>query len=180
VPAGRHAAGRLGAVLSLGETDLAAGLAPLLARRWLLAGIGSDLRGDDAFGPLLARALRRRGLPALDVGVAPESFTGPILRFAPEVLILADATDLGLPPGSLRLLPGDAIAEAGASTHDSALSLVVTYLLAQHEMEVRVLAAQPASRDLGEEPGPAIREALLRALPLFKPRKNCSEQIFHP
>ncbi len=32
-------------------------LAPLLARPWLLVGVGCDLRGDDAFGPLLARRL---------------------------------------------------------------------------------------------------------------------------
>ncbi|MCU0724986.1 MAG: hydrogenase 3 maturation endopeptidase HyCI [Planctomycetes bacterium] len=172
MPAGRHAAGCLGALLSGGEPELAAELEPLLAKRWLLIGIGSDLRGDDAFGPLLARTLARRGRPALDAGLVPESYTGPILRFAPEVLILADAAEIGLPPGSLRLLPGEAIAEAGASTHDSALSLVLTYLLAQHEMEVRVLAAQPASRELGEEPGPAMREALHRAAALFKIRED--------
>ena len=48
--------------------SLAGELAPLVARRWLLVGIGSDLRGDDAFGPLLARPLHREELrPVLRV-----------------------------------------------------------------------------------------------------------------
>ena len=139
----------------------------MLARRWLLLGIGNDLRGDDAFGVLLARALSARGLPAMDAGISPESYTGPIVRFAPEVLILADAAEMGEPPGTLALLPSTAIAETGASTHDFALSLIVTFLTAQHPMEVVVLAMQPGSRDLGAAPTPALTSALRAAEAFF-------------
>jgi hydrogenase 3 maturation protease len=84
------------------------------------------------------------------------------VKYAPEVLILADAAEMGEPPGTLKLLPSSAIAETGASTHDFALSLIVEFLLAQHPMDVVVLAMQPGSRDLGAAPTPAL-EAALRA-----------------
>ena len=58
--------GRVGA-RHLNQT-VPAGLADLMRRRWLLVGVGNELRGDDAFGPLLARALAEKGLPALDGG----------------------------------------------------------------------------------------------------------------
>jgi hydrogenase 3 maturation protease len=116
---------------------------------------------------LLARALSARGLPAMDAGISPESYTGPIVRFAPEVLILADAAEMGEPPGTLALLPSTAIAETGASTHDFALSLIVTFLTAQHPMEVVVLAMQPGSRDLGAAPTPALTSALRAAEAFF-------------
>jgi hydrogenase maturation protease len=138
-------------------------LAALLARSWLLVGVGSDLRGDDAFGPLLARRLARAGLPALDGGTAPESLTGPILRSGAEVLILADVGDLGEPAGVLRLLDPGAVAPGGTSTHDPGLSLLVEYLGARRPLTARILAAQPARRGLGEPISPAIAAALERA-----------------
>ena len=103
----------------------------------------------------------------MDAGISPESYTGPIVRFAPEVLILADAAEMGEPPGTLSLPPSTAIAETGASTHDFTLSLIVTFLTAQHPMEVVVLAMQPGSRDLGAAPTPALKSALRAAEALF-------------
>jgi len=142
---------------------LAEELAPLVARPWLLVGIGSDLRGDDAFGPLLARRLAAHALPALDAGTAPESVTGPIVRSRSEVLILADVAHLGAPAGTLRLLAPEAVAPGGTSTHDPSLGLLVAYLQGQRPFTVRILAAQPARRGLGNPISPAIAAALDRA-----------------
>ena len=149
-----------------------AALPPLLARRWLLVGIGNDLRGDDGFGPLLARRLLARGLPAIDAGMAPENVTGPIRRAAPEVLILADATDLGAPGGTVRLLAASDLAEGGTSTHDPSLTMLLSYLEAHSARppEVRILAAQAGSRALGDEPSPALVDALETLTALFPAR----------
>jgi len=151
--------------------DPSAALPNLLARRWLLVGIGNDLRGDDGFGPLLARRLLARGLPAIDAGQAPENVTGPIRRAAPEVLILADATDLGEPIGTVRLLAASDLAEGGTSTHDPSLTMLLAYLEAEseHPPEVRFLAAQAGSRDLGAEPAPAVVDAVAMLEALFLP-----------
>jgi hydrogenase maturation protease len=140
--------------------SLPEGLSPLLARPWLLVGVGSDLRGDDAFGPLLARRLAGAGLPALDAGTSPESATGPILRRGAEVLILADVGDLGAPPGTARLLEPAALALGGTSTHDPSLSLLTAYLTSQRPMTVRVLAVQPARKGLGAPVSPEVLAAI--------------------
>lgn len=150
--------------------DPATALPDLLhGRRWLLVGIGNDLRGDDAFGPLLARRLIAHGLPAIDAGMAPENVTGPIRRAAPELLVLADATDLGEPVGTVRLLRGEDLAEGGTSTHDASLAMLLAYLEAQMDEppEVRFLAAQAGTRALGAEQTPELREALDALVALF-------------
>lgn len=142
-------------------------LASLRARRWLLLGIGNDMRGDDAFGPLLARRLRERGLPALDGGLAPENWTGPIRRAAPDVLILADATDLGTEPGTLRLLRPFDVADGTTSTHDPSLRVLHRYLAADSPLEVVLLAAQPAACELGAPASPEVLRAVEEAAALF-------------
>ncbi len=142
---------------------LAAELAPLLARPWLLVGVGSDLRGDDAFGPLLARRLAAAGLPALDAGTSPESHTGPILRSGAEVLILADVGNLQAPAGTLRLLEPESVAAGGSSTHDPSLSLLIRFLSAQRPVTVRILAVAPTRRGLGHPPSPEVAAAIERA-----------------
>jgi hydrogenase 3 maturation protease len=137
-----------------------AALEQLRHRRWLLLGIGNDMRGDDAFGPLLARRLRTEGLPAIDGGLAPENSTGPIRRAAPDVLILADAAELGEPPGTVRLLRPFDLAEGATSTHDPGLRILHYYLTADMPMDVVVLAAQPAGRELGDTVSPALLRAI--------------------
>lgn len=146
---------------------LAAELAPFVARPWLLVGIGSDLRGDDAFGPLLARRLAERGHPALDAGTSPESLTGPIVRSGAEVLILADAGRLGAPGGTLRLLDPGAVSEGGTSTHDPSLRVLIAYLQAQRPLTVRILAVEPVRKGLGNPPSPEILEAVERVVEAF-------------
>jgi len=143
---------------------LAAALAPLLARPWLLVGVGSELRGDDAFGPLLARRLAAEGMPALDGGTAPESLTGPIVRSGAEVLLLADIGRLGEPPGTLRLLAADALAPAGSSTHDPALGVLIAYLVARRPMTVHILVVEPARTGLGSPISAEVGAALDRAV----------------
>ena len=147
---------------------LAAALAPLLARPWLLVGVGSELRGDDAFGPLLARRLAAEGLPALDGGTAPESLTGPIVRSGAEVLLLADIGRLGAPPGTLRLVAPHDLAPAGSSTHDPALGVLIAYLVARRPMTVRLLVAEPARTGLGSPISAEVGAALDRAVHDFR------------
>lgn len=149
--------------------SLAAGIAAIRTRRWLLVGIGNDMRGDDAFGPLLARRLKERGLAAIDGGMAPENATGPIRRAAPEVLILADAVELGAEPGTLRLLRPFDLAEGATSTHDPGLRILHAYLTADSALDVVVLAAQPAGAEFDAPASPAMLRAVGRAEKLFDP-----------
>jgi hydrogenase maturation protease len=42
-------------------------------QRALVLGVGNELRGDDGAGPAVARALRERGIPAVEHGGDPAS-----------------------------------------------------------------------------------------------------------
>jgi hydrogenase 3 maturation protease len=126
-------------------------------------GVGNVLRGDDGFGPLLARALDERGLPALDGGPAPENLTGPILRAAPEVLLLADAADFGEQPGALRLVDPSELDIGSGSTHDPGFDLLLDYLGRNRQMDVALVAVQPATLEFGAVMSPAVEDALVRA-----------------
>lgn len=147
---------------------LAEELRPLLARPWLLIGVGSDLRGDDAFGPLLARRLAEEGFPALDGGTSPESLTGPILRSGAEGLLFADVGILGAPAGSLRLLPASAVPPGGSSTHDPSLGLLVAYLEAQRPFTAWILAVEPARMGLGAPVSAEVAAAVDAAVEAFR------------
>ena len=157
---------------------LAEEFAPLLARPWLLVGVGSDLRGDDAFGPLLARRLAGEGFPALDGGTSPESLTGPILRCGAEVLLFADVGSLGAPAGTLRLLPASAVPPGGSSTHDPSLGLLVAYLEAQRPFTAHVLVVEPARMGLGEPVSAEVAAAVDRAAGAFRAARLRCSRIF--
>jgi len=143
----------------------------LLARDWLLLGVGNELRGDDAFGPLLARSLRREGLPALEAGTAPENLTGAVRARAPSVVVLADAADFGGAPGELRLLEPGSPEAASTSTHDPGLGLLAEYLRAETGCRVVLLACQPGCTAFGEPPGPEIEEAIDTLVAVFLVRR---------
>ncbi|AHE97963.1 hydrogenase maturation protease [Thioalkalivibrio paradoxus] len=121
------------------------------AQRWRILGVGSPAAGDDLGWAAIERLRdagldRRAELEALDR-------PGPALidRFEPSTnVILIDAIQAGLPPGSVRELSVDeVIARARvASTHD--LGLAETLLLA------RALGVLPARLHLiGIEAGAA-------------------------
>jgi hydrogenase 3 maturation protease len=156
-----------GEMTSLAFDPLAEALAPLLRRRWLLLGVGNELRGDDGFGPALARRVAAANGPALVAGPAPENLTGAIRRAAPDVLLLADAANLGAAPGTVRLLAADALALGGTSTHDPSLCMLLQFLRADLHIEVAMLAVQPQTREFGAERSAAVRAAEQRVAELL-------------
>ena len=110
----------------------------------IILGIGNPLGGDDAVGSFVvrkvnekqqgkasaerAKASRQQDITAIDAGTAPESYTSIIRRNRPEQLVLVDASDMGLPPGSIRLLSPEKIATLSFSTHRMPLSAFVSYV----------------------------------------------------
>ncbi len=83
-------------------------------RRLAVLGIGNELYGDDGAGVALARLLAQSGIApgmmqAFEAGPAPENFTGSLRKFMPSHVLMVDAANLGLEPGSTRS-PGPASA----------------------------------------------------------------------
>src|SRR5512132_511548 len=82
--------------------------------RVAIVGIGNTLRSDDAAGIFVARALMgSRFVPdpstllVIDAGHAPENRTADLRRFAPELILLIDAAEMGETPGAIRWIEMD-------------------------------------------------------------------------
>lgn len=156
-----------------------ASLADLLnkADRLAVLGVGSDLRCDDAAGALAARLLLERGfhhcenILVLDVGSAPENATAQLRRFSPHLVLILDAADLGLPPGSARLLEMGEINGVSAVTHGLPLSVLAGYLHHELGCQVALLGIQPAVIDFGEALSEPVKRTIADICDLFEQLK---------
>jgi hydrogenase 3 maturation protease len=155
--------------------------------RLALLAIGSELRGDDAAGLLVADHLERllshakprspqrekRRLAPVRLGVkptvgvfrghtAPENYTGAIRKYAPTHLVIVDAADLGQKPGHIQLLEPEQIGGVSFSTHQMPLSVLLDYLKTSFEFKAVVLTIQPMQMDYDRPVTPAVRSAARR------------------
>lgn len=131
--------------------------------RTCFVGIGSDLRGDDSVGLVVARALlhhfHANDLLVVDGGPAPENVTGQLRVFRPELVILIDAAHMDEPPGTIQWIPLDSIDGMSASSHSLPLSMLASYLTMELACDVAVLGIQPAQNELGSELTPPVQKA---------------------
>jgi hydrogenase 3 maturation protease len=135
----------------------------------IVLGIGSRLGGDDAAGTCLvdmlvqqqhkAKTLRPAEITAIDAGIAPESYTSVIRRHQPDLLILVDAADMGLPPGALRTIPPEKISVLSFSTHSMPLSMFIPYV---KELcgKVLLVGVQPECMETGKRISRAVRTSV--------------------
>ena len=147
-----------------------------------VVGIGSDLRGDDVAGILVIRNLRAamtrpqrcrvatagaahsnlKNIRLFDGGTAPENLTGEIVKFKPSHILLVDAADLGLEPGSATLIEPEATAGISFSTHVLPLSILADYLKRTLPCRVMILGIQPGSTNFSTTHSRTIGQAVRR------------------
>jgi hydrogenase 3 maturation protease len=137
----------------------------------IVLGIGNRLGGDDAAGTCVVDMLnqRRHGaktlLPteiiAIDAGTAPESYTSVIRRHRPDLLILVDAADMGLPPGALRTITPEKISILSLSTHYMPLSMFIAYV-EEFCGKVLLVGVQPERTDTGSGISKAVHKSVKR------------------
>jgi hydrogenase 3 maturation protease len=148
----------------------------------IILGIGNPLGGDDAVGPFVARRINEKltaeyevpgsstpcqqVITAIDAGSAPESYTSVIRRNRPEQLVLVDAADMGLPPGSIRLLLPEKIATLSFSTHSMPLSTLISYVQ-EFCGQVYIIGIQPKSTRAGSRLSVTVRKSGERAAELI-------------
>jgi hydrogenase 3 maturation protease len=132
----------------------------------LLLGIGNPLRGDDGAGVLAALHLKAEGWQAVDCGTAPENFTGLVRRLHPDLLLLVDAAEMGIPPGEFRVVPKDRIEDVAFGTHHLPLSHVMEFL-SDTAGEIRFIGIQPAVVEDGEGLSPDVEEGVRKLLMLI-------------
>jgi hydrogenase 3 maturation protease len=120
-------------------------IADILKGKVVLAGVGAVGRGDDGFGPLLARRLSGlSSLRALDCEDRLEDYTGDIARENPDTVLIADAVDLGAEPGRFAVLEAESLASFAGGTHDASLAATMRYLERRTGAAVFLIGMQPA------------------------------------
>ncbi|MFP4057034.1 MAG: hydrogenase maturation protease [Candidatus Brocadiia bacterium] len=129
-----------------------------------LVGVGNPLRGDDGFGPaVLAAAPAHPAILPFEAGMAPENWLGPIARAGPATVLVLDATDLGEPPGTLRLLRPGELESVGVSTHGLPLGFFLQMVAERCSAPVLLLAVQPQNVAFDAPLSEPMRQAIHRA-----------------
>jgi hydrogenase maturation protease len=127
-------------------------------RRVLVAGVGNVLEGDDGFGPAVVAALADTKLPPgvtlMDAGIGGFALVRELLD-GYDALVIVDAIDRGLPPGTVRILepivpeiagiPDNARAAAAGDMHRAVpgTALVIARAAGALPSVVRIVGCQP-------------------------------------
>jgi hydrogenase 3 maturation protease len=127
-----------------------------------IIGIGHELRGDDAIGPYIVRRLasciqEKESLLIVNAGPAPENCTNLLRRFAPDLVILIDAAEMGETSGLVNLIPWQDTVGISASTHSLPLHLFAQYLTQELNCEILFLGIQPEDSSLDAALNPAVK-----------------------
>jgi len=132
--------------------------------RVVIVGIGSEFRGDDAAGVLVARNLKKRvkspNVLIIEAGVAPENFTSEIRKFKPSHVILIDAADFGAKPGTFIFTDSGAAIGQSISTHKLPLSIMSDYLHHQTSAKIFLVGIQPAGAELSSKMHKKVKDAV--------------------
>jgi len=124
-------------------------------------GIGNPDRGDDGVGPYLAAGLAG-GVPGVvvDGGEVPESYVGKVREAKATLVLLLDAMEAGLAPGSIVCVDAASLTSATpVSTHRVPLRLLAKYITSETGAQVFVLGIQKADSRYGSAMSPEVRRA---------------------
>jgi hydrogenase 3 maturation protease len=144
------------------------------ARRIVLLGVGNAGKGDDGAGPLCTERVRR-ALPAaaverilvVDGGEVPESQTGPIRKFGPDLTVIVDAAVGGHAPGTVFIVEKEGITDDEVSTHRISLLYLVRYLEESIGSKVLILGIEPADLNAGETISAPVQAAIILIAEFF-------------
>jgi hydrogenase 3 maturation protease len=130
------------------------------ARRVAVLGVGSELRGDDVAGLLVAQQIEKNTkgksvTPQLQVFIgetAPENLTGEIKKFQPTHLIIIDAAELHKEPGHIEIMEPETIGGTSFCTHSLPLAVIIGYLLESFRFQAIIIGIQPKTLVFGAQP----------------------------
>ena len=141
------------------------------AKRVVICGIGNDIRGDDAFGVLVAERLKELldnpDVLVLNCGEVPENYTGKIANFNPDLVVLVDAVDFGGEVGEYIIADPEGTLGEAISTHGLPLKFVTQFMKTMIEAEFVLIGCQPGSTGLFQEPSELIKKRAERLAELL-------------
>lgn len=135
----------------------------------VLWGVGNPLRGDDGVGVRIAEALLEAPPEGMEIRLCettPENHLAHLRRTRPSRLIIVDAALMGLAPGAIRRLPLASCEGTSWSSHGIPLSSLLEEF--SREMDMVVIAVEPALREHSLELSPEVAEAKTVLLALLE------------
>jgi hydrogenase 3 maturation protease len=135
------------------------------AENIFVVGIGMSWKSDDRLGVALARTLAKK-LPAepsirvVSGGEAPENFTGTIRAFSPSHVVLLDAVDHGLAPGTAFLADENSIAVGDMTSHHLPLKLLMRFLSESIPCRTILVGVQPQNLRPGNRLSTPVKKTL--------------------
>jgi hydrogenase 3 maturation protease len=118
----------------------------------VIVGIGNMLKGDDGVGPLVCQQLRHAKVCAelIDAGTVPENYIQPIIKKAPQNLLIIDAIDSGASPGTISIFKPERLSSFVFSTHTLSPHLFVDLVRQEIDVDVYIVGIQPEQTQLGQ------------------------------
>lgn len=127
------------------------------SRRIAILGIGSEFRGDDAAGTLVAEYIAKKKAVNKNIPVevfigatAPENLTGEIKRFKPSHLVIIDTIDTAQKPGTILVVDPKVIGGATFSTHTMPAKILSSYLKKSIRCKIMIIGIQAKSIHFGD------------------------------
>lgn len=128
----------------------------------VIVGIGNALKGDDAAGPLVCEQLKQAKISAciIDAGTVPENYIQPIIKKAPQNLILIDAIDFNALPGTIEIFKTGQLGSIAISTHSLSPHLFMDMIYQSIKPQMHCIGIQPTHTQLGRPVSIEVSEAI--------------------
>ncbi len=135
----------------------------------VVVGCGNPLFGDDGFGPAVIEELQKQQLPdnvkAIDAGLGAPHFIFTLLDVeTTRKLVIIDIADFGAEPGTVTLLPVEAL-PPGSYRDAHSWDLTEPLHRLKDRMAITVIACQPGSvADFDMELTEEVKQAIPKAV----------------
>ena len=133
----------------------------------MILGVGNPTKQDDGVGPVAIAKIKdqrskiKNNVEVIDVGTAPENYTGKIKQIRPDTLVIVDAIDFNAEAGSIKVIEVEQIGSQSLSTHNISLKTFVEYLRADlPDLNVLIIGIQPKKANFGEGLSPEVEKAV--------------------
>ena len=136
-------------------------LGKLNPAKTVIIGIGNTLKGDDGAGPHLCNILRDKiAVEIIDAGTTPENYIAKIVKMSPDKLLIIDAVDFGVAPGTAKILDIKDFSKFLLSTHSLSPHLFIEAIRSEIDVEVIFIGIQPANLKLGQGLSKQVSDAI--------------------
>jgi len=119
----------------------------------VVIGLGHPLKGDDYVGSLVAKDLKKRiksstGVVIIDAENSPENVISVVNQNSPGLVVLIDAVEAGLEPGSVTLMDLSDTTYPFFGSHSMPLKVLLQ--MGPEIPKTILLGVQPSSYEIGE------------------------------